>query len=168
LQSALRAAQLASTHEPLQQSASSLQASVSDTQASAEHLLVASQWKLQQSVPTAQLSPEAPHVPTTDAQLSLAGSQTPEQHSAPFTQVAPIPLHSISTGPWPPGGVTLLSPAPAVVPPTTSAPPLPLVWAPAPASAPLPPPPLCAGSSEDPQADESQNTVATATNRLVV
>ena len=82
LQLGLSAAQVPETQLPLQHCASAVHFCVSEMHAAAVHFLF-SQRRLQQSVPVAQLSLVAPQVVTTEAQVLLFGSHTPEQQSAP-------------------------------------------------------------------------------------
>jgi hypothetical protein len=113
LQVVFRLPHAPSMQEPLQHSWSVSQTSLSDVQASAAHLPAALHWNEQHSVGEAQFCPAVEQAPTTDAQVSVLGSQIPEQHSVLCTQVAPNALQSGPKGPLPevPLPPTALAPA---------------------------------------------------------
>src|SRR6188768_846875 len=81
LQALLSGVQLPLSQEPPQHCASLVHWPASETQAVVAHLPSAPHWKLQQSGPTSHPWPSSAQTPTTEAHLSVLGSQTPEQHS---------------------------------------------------------------------------------------
>ena len=124
LQAVLSGAQLPSVHVPPQHSPSDEHSPLSDTQISSVHLPSASHWKLQQSGPAEQLSPVPAHVPTTDAQVSLLGSHTPEQHSVLCTHVSPTAVQVGKPGSVP-GSVLGSPPLAGASPPAAELPEVP-------------------------------------------
>src|SRR5260221_8085566 len=99
-------ARLSGTHLPLvhlppQHWLSAVPAAWSVVQAAVAHFPLW-QCKLQQSVPVLQVSFVAPHTPTTDAQVWLFVSHTPEQQSKPPTQISLNVLHDEPAPPAPP------------------------------------------------------------------
>jgi hypothetical protein len=93
LQLSLSATQvLSAPQSPLQQASLLVQALPSDTHWSEAHLPPL-QLSEQQSVPTAQESPELAQLVVLETQ-PVFGSQSPEQHSVPPTQASPTAWHA--------------------------------------------------------------------------
>ena len=111
VQAAFNGAHTPLAQEPPQHCALLVHFWLSETQAAAAHCLF-SQRRLQQSVAEAQASVAEAHVVSTDAQLLLLASHTPEQQSLPEAQRSAYALHAAAPEPAPPEPVPAVAPAP--------------------------------------------------------